>query len=103
MALRLLSYILRIWERFAQSNPTPAKLPAILPMVLAQGRRQWKTSTNLEDLIDLPPALAPTPAVTATLPIGAGAVRAGAAFTAGFFAGGGGSGCLGGAAAKNIL
>ena len=39
MALRLLSYILRIWERFAQNHAPPAKLPAILPVVLAQGKR----------------------------------------------------------------
>ena len=58
MALRLLSYILRIWERFAQSNPPPAKLPVILPVVLAQGKRPWKTSTRLEDIIDLPLAVA---------------------------------------------
>jgi hypothetical protein len=58
MALRLLSYILRIWERFAENNPPPAKLPAILPVVLAQGKRPWKTSTRLEDLIDLPAAVA---------------------------------------------
>jgi Putative transposase, YhgA-like len=58
MALRLLSYILRIWERFAQNHAPPAKLPAILPIVLAQGKRAWKTSTRLEDLIDLPPGVA---------------------------------------------
>jgi len=58
MALRLLSYILRIWERFAQNHPPPATLPAILPIVLAQGKRPWKTSTRLEDLIELPPAVA---------------------------------------------
>ena len=58
MALRLLSYIVRIWERFAKTNAPPAKLPAILPVVLAQGKRPWKTSTRLEDLIDLPPAFA---------------------------------------------
>jgi hypothetical protein len=58
MALRLLSYILRIWERFAQNHPHPAKLPAILPVVLAQGKIPWKTSTNLEDLIDLPSSVA---------------------------------------------
>ena len=58
MALRLLSYILRIWERFAQNHPPPAKLPAIIPIVLAQGKRPWKTSTRLEDLIDLPPSVA---------------------------------------------
>jgi predicted transposase/invertase (TIGR01784 family) len=58
MALRLLSYIVRIWERFAKNNLPPAKLPAILPIVLAQGKRPWKTSPRLEDLIDLPPAFA---------------------------------------------
>ena len=58
MALRLLSYILRIWERFSQNHPPPAKLPAILPIVLAQGKRPWKTSTRLEDLIELPPSVA---------------------------------------------
>jgi hypothetical protein len=58
MALRLLSYILRIWERFAQNHAPPAKLPGIVPVVLAQGKRPWKTSTRLEDLIDLPPEVA---------------------------------------------
>ena len=58
MALRLLSYILRIWERFAAAHPAPAKLPAILPIVLAQGKRPWKTAPRLEDLIDLPAELA---------------------------------------------
>ena len=58
MALRLLSYILRIWERFAQNHPPPVKLPAILPFVLAQGKRPWKTSTRLEDLIEMPPSVA---------------------------------------------
>jgi len=58
MALRLLSYILRIWERFSQNHPPPAKLPAILPIVLAQGKRPWKTSTRLEDIIELPPSVA---------------------------------------------
>ena len=58
MALRLLSYVLRIWERFAQNNPPPTKLPAILPIVLAQGKRPWKMSTHLDALIELPPAVA---------------------------------------------
>ena len=58
MALRLLSYIVRIWERFAATHPTPAKLPAILPIVLAQGKRPWKSAPRLEDLIDLPAEIA---------------------------------------------
>jgi predicted transposase YdaD len=58
MALRLLSYMLRIWERFAAAHPTPAKLPAILPIVLAQSKRPWRTAPRLEDLIDLPVEIA---------------------------------------------
>ena len=53
MALRLLAYIVRIWERFGAANPAPAKLPPVFPIVLAQGRRPWKTSSCLEDIIDL--------------------------------------------------
>jgi predicted transposase/invertase (TIGR01784 family) len=54
MALRLLSYILRIWERFAKSHASPAKLPAVLPVVIAQGKKPWKTGMRLQELIDLP-------------------------------------------------
>jgi hypothetical protein len=57
MALRLLSYILRIWQRFVNNASSSAKLPAVLPVVLAQGRRPWKTSTRLADLIDIPSGL----------------------------------------------
>jgi hypothetical protein len=58
MALRLLSYILQIWQRFAAAHPPPAKLPAILPIVLAQGKRPWRTAPRLEDLLDLPVEIA---------------------------------------------
>lgn len=56
IAQRLLSYIVRIWERFAREHPLPAKLPPVIPLVLAQSKRPWKTSVNLGDLIDYPPA-----------------------------------------------
>ena len=57
MALRLLSYILRIWERFVKNAAPSAKLPPVLPVVLAQSKRPWKTSQRLADLIDIPPGL----------------------------------------------
>lgn len=57
MALRLLAYILRIWQRFIKDAAPSAKLPAVVPVVLAQGRRPWRTSTRLADLIDIPPEL----------------------------------------------
>jgi len=58
MALRLLGYIVQIWQRFVRENPQSTKLPAVFPLVLAQGKRPWKTSTKLEDLIDLPSDIA---------------------------------------------
>ena len=59
MALRLLAYVVRIWERFAQNHPHPAKLPPIFPLVLAQGSKPWRASTKLDDLLDLKPSIAP--------------------------------------------
>jgi hypothetical protein len=58
IALRLLSYILQIWNRFAKEHPAPVKLPPVLPLVLAQGKSPWKTPPRLEALIDLPESVA---------------------------------------------
>ena len=44
---------MRIWERFEGEHPPPAKFPPVFPMVLAQGKRPWKTGPRLEELIDL--------------------------------------------------
>ena len=60
MPLRLLSYILRIWERFSKHETPSAKLPPVLPVVLAQGKRAWRTSPKLEDMIGIPPEFAET-------------------------------------------
>lgn len=53
MAFRLLRYVMRIWERFEGEHPPPAKFPPVFPLVLAQGKRPWKTGPRLEELIDL--------------------------------------------------
>jgi hypothetical protein len=42
--------------QFSGSTP-PAILP-ILPILPARGKRPWKTSTRLKDLMDLPPDVA---------------------------------------------
>ncbi len=39
MALRMLRYQVRIWDRYLQANPTVTRVPAILPAVVYQGRR----------------------------------------------------------------
>jgi predicted transposase/invertase (TIGR01784 family) len=54
IGLRLLSYMVRIWNDYLRNNPGATKLPAILPLVLAQDNKPWKTSTRFADLIDIP-------------------------------------------------
>jgi predicted transposase YdaD len=57
IALRLLGYMVRIWNGHLRTNPQAAKLPPILPIVLAQDNKPWKTSTRFSSLIDAPDAL----------------------------------------------
>jgi hypothetical protein len=55
MALRLLSYMVRIWQRQAQERGPSSRLAPILPLVLAQSKDHWKTSTHIHDLFAFPP------------------------------------------------
>ena len=54
IGLRLLTYMIRIWNDYLRNNPGATKLPAILPLVLAQDSKPWKSSTRFADLIDIP-------------------------------------------------
>ena len=54
IGLRLLTYMVRIWNDYLRNNPGATKLPAILPLVLAQDSKPWKSSTRFADLIDIP-------------------------------------------------
>jgi hypothetical protein len=54
IGLRLLTYMVRIWNEYFRNNPGATKLPPILPLVLAQDNKPWKTSTRFADLIDIP-------------------------------------------------
>ena len=54
IGLRLLTYMVRIWNDYLRNNPLATKLPAILPLVLAQDNKPWKSSTHFADLIDIP-------------------------------------------------
>ncbi len=56
IALRLLRYMVRIWETFLKNSPD-APLPIILPVVLAQNDKVWKVSQQFSALLDLPPGL----------------------------------------------
>ncbi len=54
LALRLLRYMVRIWENFRASSPQTKKLPVILPVVLAQNAEKWEFSTQFSSLLDIP-------------------------------------------------
>lgn len=56
MALRLLSYMVRIWEDWTKRNPG-TRLPVILPVVLAQNAQAWNIDPQFSSLLDIPAAL----------------------------------------------
>jgi predicted transposase/invertase (TIGR01784 family) len=56
IALRLLRYMVRIWEARLEKEPGHP-LPVILPIVLAQNDRAWKTRPEFAALFDLPAPL----------------------------------------------
>ena len=57
LALRLLRYMVRIWESLLKKHPAPARLPVILPIVLAQNAEVWNISTHFASLLDIPDGL----------------------------------------------
>ena len=50
IALRLLRYMVRIWEEWIRLFGNSKPLPVIFPVVLAQDRRIWKLSTQFSAL-----------------------------------------------------
>jgi hypothetical protein len=54
IALRLLRYQLRIWETWRRNHPDRARLPVILPVVLAQNAEVWHISPRFSSLLDIP-------------------------------------------------
>jgi len=59
IALRLLRYMVRIWEECLQSRPKDP-LPVILPVVLAQNSRAWKLQPAFSELLEVPAGLEQT-------------------------------------------
>ena len=57
IAFRLLAYMVRIWEDFLRNNPKAKKLPPILPIVLSQGHKPWKSSTRFSSIVRSPRGL----------------------------------------------
>lgn len=58
LAFRLLRYLVRIWEKYRRENPTARRLPAVIPVVLAQNAKPWGGSTHFHDLVAVPEELA---------------------------------------------
>ena len=56
MPLRLLSYMLRIWESHVADGAT--SLPVVIPVVLHHSDTGWRAPTRFEALFDLPPEAA---------------------------------------------
>ena len=54
IGLRLLTYMVRIWNDYLRNNPSTTKLPPIVPLVLAQDNKPWKSATRFADLIEIP-------------------------------------------------
>jgi len=53
MPLRLLEYMVRIWDRHHQAHPQGKCLPPIVPVVLHHSRSGWSASTTFEGLLDV--------------------------------------------------
>ncbi len=53
IALRLLRYMVRIWEDYCKATAAAEKLPLIVPVVLAQNATRWEIPTQFSKLIDL--------------------------------------------------
>jgi predicted transposase/invertase (TIGR01784 family) len=54
MALRVLAYMVRIWTEEARTQAGAPRLTPIIPVVVAQDNKVWKTSAKFHDLFKLP-------------------------------------------------
>ena len=60
MAERLLSYQVRIWDRWRVDHPKAKRLPMILPIVMYHGTTAWSEPRSFDALLDVPAGLRPT-------------------------------------------
>jgi predicted transposase/invertase (TIGR01784 family) len=54
MLLRLLSYMVRVWRRYARENLEAGRLPVIVPLVLFHGPRGWEGPLDFQFLVEIP-------------------------------------------------
>lgn len=58
MAVRMMRYQSRIWDRYVHEHPGTTTVPIILSAVVYQGKRPWTAPTDLRDVLDLDSATA---------------------------------------------
>jgi predicted transposase/invertase (TIGR01784 family) len=56
MPLRLLRYMVRVWDRWERDHPT-GKLPIVLPVVLHHDRDGWRAAPEFATILDASPDL----------------------------------------------
>ena len=54
IVVRQLGYTVRIWERWLRAHPGATHLPPVIPVVIHNGERPWRSPTSLHALLDLP-------------------------------------------------
>ncbi|HZJ66140.1 MAG TPA: Rpn family recombination-promoting nuclease/putative transposase [Kofleriaceae bacterium] len=59
MAERMLSYQVRIWDRWRADHPKAKTLPMILPIVMYHGASPWPEPRSFDQLLEVPAALRP--------------------------------------------
>lgn len=59
MPLRLLRYMVRIWEHWLKDHEQAQVLPAIVPIVLYHGDERWSAPRRFDALFDVPEAVRP--------------------------------------------
>ena len=57
MPLRLLRYMVRVWERYVREHPNATLVPLVVPVVLHHGRDGWRASTHFDAMFDATPEL----------------------------------------------
>jgi predicted transposase/invertase (TIGR01784 family) len=55
MCLRLLRYVLDVWDDHLEKDPRSTHLPVVIPIVLHHGEHGWTQPVTLRDLYDAPP------------------------------------------------
>jgi predicted transposase/invertase (TIGR01784 family) len=58
MPLRMMRYLMRIWDRYLEQHPKAKRLPMIVPLVVYQGARRWTYPVELSELLDVDPETA---------------------------------------------